>query len=208
MWCESNKTHVYPNKTRDCHMLLNLWENKCVNECWIKLIFEKNPPVIRPISISDINSTIFYLDLRRGNTHVSVYFPITRMNVRVAHYEWKVAAIRFARKTGSYDRNRGSPLHLADFTNFQVIVERRFVVSSESTLKFGTSNYLNSLVEQYTSSVREDDGYYFYALYKLSLYVFLTFKTQCKYAACVISKSRFCDESSTALNVASRERGR
>lgn len=76
---------------------------------------------------------------------VSVYFPITRMNVRAAHYEWKVAAIRFARKTGSYDRNRGSPLHLADFTNFQVIVERRFVVGFESTLEFWTSSYLHLL---------------------------------------------------------------
>jgi len=52
-------------------------------------------------------------------------FFVIRMNVRAARYEWKVAAIRFARKTGSYDRNRSSPLQRADFTtNFQVVVEK------------------------------------------------------------------------------------
>lgn len=67
-------------------------------------------------------------------------FIIIRMNVRAARYEWKVAAIRFARKTGSYDRNRSSPLQRVDFTrNFQVTVEK-FDVSVRIDLQDNSSN--------------------------------------------------------------------
>lgn len=177
---ESNaRCAFYPSKTWDRHMLRWIYKGISVSMD-VKLISEKDPLVIRPISISDINSTIFHLDLRRGNTHVSVYFPITRMNVHAAHYEWKVAAIRFARKTGSYDRNRGSPLHLADFTDFQVIAERRVrrqLGTDPSSFEFRIF-FFNLLIEQYMSSVKNDDEYDFTSLYELPLHyhVFLTFK--------------------------------
>lgn len=59
--------------------------------------------------------------------------------MRAARYEWKVAAIRFARKTGSYDRNRSSPLQRADFTtNFQVV--ERFDVGIRIDLPINSLN--------------------------------------------------------------------
>jgi len=135
------------------------------------------------------------------------------MNVRVAHYEWKVAAIRFARKTGSYDRNRGSPLHLADFTNFQVIVERRFDVSVESIFKFWTYCFLNLLIEFLTICkciYREKEWRtIFCEIFFVQPNIFNIIDVNANLNMNALSRSCVseCEGSSTALNVASRERG-
>lgn len=67
------------------------------------------------------------------------------MNIRAARFEWKVAANRFARKTGLHDRKHGYPLQRADFTpNFRVIfykdltsaLELNFQVPDSEVYKF------------------------------------------------------------------------
>jgi len=122
----------------------NLWENKYVNDVGLNyyyiILYPRRSQ--QSYAANKYFEYRFYNLLPRSSTrkYIRKYIFLLYAWTFTSHYEWKVAAIWFARKTGLYDRNRSSPLQLADFTNFQVFVEKWFdIIYVESTLYTGLS---------------------------------------------------------------------
>lgn len=123
------------------------------------------------VRFSDVDiHDIPYFDLRHEAvaSRMRRYFLLHAW-MCVARYEWKVAAIRCARKTGSHVETAGSPLQRGDFTaNFRVIIVRRhesilravgliivtFVRSTVHWWCIRKSSFVDHLIETWSESCR------------------------------------------------------